>query len=459
MNVRPQSYDNSCLFFHPVGKSSSEFRIHAQCSSKDAREASCFEDIEELLGITDLSYLHPTKMIKSLGNTLRSSCVSVASSSRTRALHVAAPCFAQVSPPLPFSWSHLKSDDQSRNASNADTKASTSTLIQDHRISVQQKRERKLREYEAKIKVKAMQEGLTPEEFKRRSLEQATAKSIQPAVDKKRTTAEESVATSNALSEVEKRDRELAEALKKRSEAEAAKKLASGQLHSTPTGAQEGPIKPLNKILDVEKLMTQDTETITKLWAGYHTIKNKLSAVIPADKYLEMLANARNYPQFVLPLPRQVIDEESASGSSKEAFEMQFLEWAVLPNTAGEGLPPAATTLFTPLAEYKLKQDFSQPVLILTFYTDLCQSNGIVLMRGEVSGLNEKTGKGGRIDQAQAQLLALTLQRFYLPSSSVSTTAEDHASDKDACAKLLHDFHKRPEEFDVEELVNVAFRL
>ena len=396
--------------------------------------------------------------MRSIVTTLRSDCASIASSSRIRAIHSARPCLAQVSPPLPFSWSHLKSEDQSRNASEAQSKASSSSLLQDHRASVQQKRERKLREYEAKIEVKAMQEGLSPEEFRRRSLDSAAARPSRPAIDKAENTQPQKD-NEPALSEVEKRDRAIAQALQDRSKAEAAKKLASGQVHSTPTGAQEGPIKPLSKILDVEKLMAQDPETITKLWAGYHTIKNKLSAVIPTEKYLEMLANARKYPQFVLPLPREVIDEESdAAGSSKEAFEMQFLEWAVVPNPAAEGLPPSATTLFTPLAEYKLKQDFSQPVLILTFYTDLCKSNGLVLMRGEVTGLNEKTGKGGRIDQAQAQLLALTLQRFYLPSAP-SASSTDGSNEQSSCAKLLHDFHKQPEKFDVEELVNVAFRL
>ncbi|SJX64114.1 related to ATP11-F1F0-ATPase complex assembly protein [Sporisorium reilianum f. sp. reilianum] len=386
---------------------------------------------------------------------------AIASGSRARALHTARPCLAQVSPPLPFSWSHLKSDDHARSDDQAQYDALTSAIIQDHRASVQQKRDRKLREYEAKIKVKAMQQGLSPEEFKRRSLESAAVKPTQPISSTQEAAAKSEPSSSRILSEVEKRDQAIAQSLQQRSKAEAAKKLASGQVHSTPTGAQEGPIKPLSKILDVEKLQNQDAETITKLWAGYHMIKNKLSAVIPTEKYLEMLANARKYPQFVLPLPRQVIDEESdAAGTSKEAFEMQFLEWAVVPNPAAQGAPPSATTIFTPLAEYKLKQDFSQPVLILTFYTDLCHSNGIVLMRGEVTGLNEKTGKGGRIDQAQAQLLALTLQRFYLPSSSSgSAAAQDGDDDASACTQLLHDFHKRPTEFDVEHLVNVAFRL
>ncbi|TKY89999.1 hypothetical protein EX895_001297 [Sporisorium graminicola] len=395
--------------------------------------------------------------MRSLTSTVCGAYAAIASGSRTRALHTARPCLAQVSPPLPFSWSHLKSDDQTRSSDQAQHAAATSAIVQDHRASVQQKRDRKLREYEAKIKVKAMQQGLSPEEFKRRSIESAAAKPSQPVTSTPNSAAPPNASVKSTLSEVEKRDQAIAQSLQQRSKAEAAKKLASGQVHSTPTGAQEGPIKPLSKILDVEKLQTQDQETITKLWAGYHSIKNKLSAVIPTEKYLEMLANARKYPQFVLPLPRQVIDEESdAAGASKEAFEMQFLEWAVVPNPAAQGAPPSATTIFTPLAEYKLKQDFSQPVLILTFYTDLSHSNGIVLMRGEVTGLNEKTGKGGRIDQAQAQLLALTLQRFYLPSSAAATDAKEDAS---ACAQLLHDFHKRPEHFDVEQLVNVAFRL
>ena len=396
------------------------------------------------------------------GSSLRTGFVSAASGCSVRALHATRPCLAQVSSPLPFSWSHSRADGPSRGVSDSESTEATFSHVQDYPASVQQKRERKLREYEAKIKVKAVQEGLSLEEFKRRSLEFATTKRAQQ--QESQSSADDAKSEKpTALSEVEKRDRALAQAIKERSQAEAAKKLASGQVHSTPNGSQEGPVKPLNKILDVEKLMTQDTETITKLWAGYHTIKNKLSAVIPTEKYLEMLVNARKYPQFVLPLPRQVVDGDSDSlnstGRPKEAFEMQFLEWALVPGTVGEGLPPVATTLFTPLAEYKLKQDFSQPVLILTFYTDLSQTNGIVLMRGEITGLNENTGKGGRIDQAQAQLLALTLQRFYLSSSTSSILTQGEETNSSASAKLLYDFHKRPEQFDVEELINVAFRL
>jgi ATP synthase F1 complex assembly factor 1 len=40
--------------------------------------------------------------------------------------------------------------------------------------------------------------------------------------------------------------------------------------------------------------------------------------------------------------------------------------------------------MYTPLAEYKLHQLFAQPTLILTHYTDLANSHGLVLMRGNI---------------------------------------------------------------------------
>ena len=41
--------------------------------------------------------------------------------------------------------------------------------------------------------------------------------------------------------------------------------------------------------------------------------------------------------------------------------------------------------MYTPLAEYKLRQLFAQPTLILTHYTDLANSHGLVLMRGDIT--------------------------------------------------------------------------
>lgn len=70
--------------------------------------------------------------------------------------------------------------------------------------------------------------------------------------------------------------------------------------------------------------------------------------------------------------------------------------------------------MYTPLAEYKLRQSFAQPTLILTHYTDLSDSHGIVLMRGDIttSSPNE-TKQGGKISATDAQLLVLRLVFFF----------------------------------------------
>lgn len=373
--------------------------------------------------------------------------VPAASVSR-RALQHFAPTYAKVTPPNPFALSQILGNDARHRAagSSSSTMDAAEEEVKDHRAILQLKRERKLKEYEAKVRMKAAQQGLSVEELKQQALKKP-AFLVQKSASTDAYSEAEGVPP--ALSNVEKEDQRIRETIQQRSKAEAARKLATGQLQSTPHGSQEGPIKPLSKILDVEKIHDQDAATVTKLWTGYHMIKNKLSGVIPKAQYAQMMANARQFPQFVLPLPRKVIDETMETmGESKEAFEMNFLEWAILPNSTHSGLPPS-TTVFTPLAEYKLKQDFSQPVLILTHYTDLAESHGIVLMRGEITNLNEKTGKGGRIDQKEAQLLSLTLQRFYLPTPN---------DDGKACAQLLETFHRNPEQFDVEKLVDTAFQ-
>lgn len=184
--------------------------------------------------------------------------------------------------------------------------------------------------------------------------------------------------------------------------------------------------QPLNSIIDTEKLASESTETISKLWTGYHTLKNKLSAAIPAGSYETLISRARKHPQFVLPLPRE-----------DDGFEIQFLEWAF----HGD----ASTVLFTPLAEYKLKQEFAQPSLILTHYADMAEEKGVVLMRGEVTS---EEGKQPRILQADAQLLTVLLQRFYLPSKD-----DKHSDERE---KLLRTFYENPANFDVERLVKTA---
>lgn len=52
-----------------------------------------------------------------------------------------------------------------------------------------------------------------------------------------------------------------------------------------------------------------------------------ISAVIPYDIYTKMEELARKYPQFVVPLPREVVDEQ---GEKREGAEMHFMVSFVL---------------------------------------------------------------------------------------------------------------------------------
>ncbi|EPQ26025.1 uncharacterized protein PFL1_06478 [Pseudozyma flocculosa PF-1] len=386
--------------------------------------------------------------------------------------------YAHVSAPHPFQ--HQAEDSQTPAQRARWEQASP----EERKSMLEQRRDRKLAEYQSKLKLKAMQEGVSSvEELRQKKLQEAKAasmSSLKPASSDAPNADDRAACTS----EVERKDAEVAAKIRAQSEAEARRKLESGQLGSSPHGSEsEGPVKPLHKILDVEKLAKESPDTIGKLWTGYHTLKGKLSAVIPTASYLELTANARKYPQFVLPLPREIIGgEETVEGSDateqpqkQQGYEIQYLEWGFLPKPAthkvggdpAEAIPDPTTVLFTPLAEYKMRQEFAQPALILSHYTDLADSKGIVLMRGEITGADEAAddasaattteGEGPkgnkvstRISQADAQLLSMTLQRFYLAPKMAENGMESRI-------KLLETFHAKPEDFKVDQLVKASF--
>ena len=103
------------------------------------------------------------------------------------------------------------------------------------------------------------------------------------------------------------------------------------------------------------------------------------------------------------------------------------------------------TVLFTSLQEYKLRQDYATPHLILTHYTDLAQSHGLVLLRGELTP--SPSGKSTMLSPDNAQRLALLLQQFYLPPKGNDERGA-------ARAKLLQRFHEESEAFRWEDVVD-----
>ncbi|KAF8588525.1 hypothetical protein K439DRAFT_1629736 [Ramaria rubella] len=217
--------------------------------------------------------------------------------------------------------------------------------------------------------------------------------------------------------------------------------------------------------MDVRKILAKGhtTEQISALWTAYHATRSQgtgrgyLSATIPLDTYLKMTAMAAKYPAFLIPLPRPSPDTQEA------AHEFHFLQWAFHdvpphpsqtpslpfddqlppPSPSVKPNPPCSTVLFTPLQEYKLRQAFAQPYLVLTHYTDLAATHGIVLMRGELTASPSSADKF-LLSQADARLLALGVQQFYL------ATADDNSVQR---TELLRKFHEKPHEFQWVELL------
>ncbi|KAA1089727.1 hypothetical protein PGT21_028268 [Puccinia graminis f. sp. tritici] len=231
------------------------------------------------------------------------------------------------------------------------------------------------------------------------------------------------------------------------------------------------PIKPLDSIIDLNKIATQSPSEIRKLWTAYHLSKSdppKLGAVIPCATYQEMLQAARKYPSFVVPLAKSsAVDSSEQAKPADVPYEMQYLQWDFVKQPAPEPrLPdflsktphwtqttpstiPATIVMYTPLGEYKLRQTFAQPTLILTHYTDLAESHGIVLMRGDITPNSNGSPK---ITAIEAQMLVLRLQQFYHATPSANQDQSVHLKRR----LLLESFHEQPDRFQLSELLQLV---
>lgn len=94
--------------------------------------------------------------------------------------------------------------------------------------------------------------------------------------------------------------------------------------------------------------------------------------------------------------------------------------------------------LFTHLAEYKLRGEFSTPHTTVTHHLDLADPKGLILLQGSVV-----EGRGMTVDEGK--WLLMCLQKFY-------GGIEEKAERK----KLLKQFSQGDGGFKVEELLEEA---
>lgn len=180
-------------------------------------------------------------------------------------------------------------------------------------------------------------------------------------------------------------------------------------------------IKTLSSFLDVEKTLELPQKEIEALWRLRHVDDpQSLCAAIPLDIYKTIEATAKKHPHFILPLPKE-----------GQGAEIHFLQWTFpAENTV--------TVLFTHLAEYKLRGEFSQPHTTITHHLELANPKKLVLLQGQVV-----EGRGVSVDEAK--WLVMCLQKFY-----------GIGGEKNERRRLLELFGRGDPQFKLEELVEEA---
>ena len=182
-----------------------------------------------------------------------------------------------------------------------------------------------------------------------------------------------------------------------------------------------------------------------------------------------MLSVAKPYSSFLLPLARedaQVPEADHPSSNNHTPTEFFYMQWGfydppahpesssaainrLAGGTAKDGqLPPTSTVIFTPLVEFQTHKSFAVPHLVITHYTDLAETHGLVLLRGEITPRGSSADNSEvqyQLSQHHAQALALGVQKFYLWT--------DEGNEREA---LLKTFHEHPQDFKWEDLLRLS---
>lgn len=180
-------------------------------------------------------------------------------------------------------------------------------------------------------------------------------------------------------------------------------------------------VKTLSSYIDVEKTRVLPEKDIEQIWRLRHAHNpQSLCAVIQLPTFNRIVATAKSHPQFILPIPRE-----------GKGAEMHFLEWTF-------PTPTTVTVIFTHLAEYRLRGEYSQPHTIVSHHTDFANSRGLVLLQGSVT-----EGRGVSVEEGK--WLLMCLQKFY---------SAGHGNDRRK--KLLEQFTRGDTAFEIDELLDEA---
>ena len=168
------------------------------------------------------------------------------------------------------------------------------------------------------------------------------------------------------------------------------------------------PKQPLDSILDISKLHNKTSEEISNIWNTFHSNLDCIHGTIPADAYTLMSTQGTLCPYFIYPLP------------SETGYRFMFQHFS---NNEFH---------FTSLEDYNLLKEHSPTYLTLSYYSELANDKGIVLMAGKFDF--------EKLKPEESQLLAHLLQLYY-------------GQNNQERIDLIRKFNFTPDLFDFQQLI------
>ncbi|KAK7319779.1 hypothetical protein RJT34_04504 [Clitoria ternatea] len=165
--------------------------------------------------------------------------------------------------------------------------------------------------------------------------------------------------------------------------------------------------KPLDSIVDVQRLEDRYPDEIASVWDDYHIGRGHIGASMKAKLYHLLEHRASECRYFVIPLWR-------GSGYTTMFVQVQ-----------------TPHILFTGLEDYKARGIQAAPYFTVTFYTEFAESKDLVLIRGDIVFTSKLT-------DSEAKWLLDTAQSFYL---------------NDVRYKLVERFNRETRDFEFKDVL------
>eukprot|EP01117_Protostelium_nocturnum_P012441 TRINITY_DN4592_c0_g1_i1.p1 TRINITY_DN4592_c0_g1~~TRINITY_DN4592_c0_g1_i1.p1 ORF type:complete len:191 (-),score=62.57 TRINITY_DN4592_c0_g1_i1:110-682(-) len=174
--------------------------------------------------------------------------------------------------------------------------------------------------------------------------------------------------------------------------------------------ASDNEKKGLDRYVKLDVLQKESNEGITFLWNSYFRNKPIITSVFPIQTWNNIKTKiSQNCKAFVYPLPRE------------EGYLSVFGQFQLEKNVL----------TFTFLSTIQSLGTLAVPFLVVEFFTEIADSKGLVLMRGE--------HKTDVISMAESRFMVNLWQTFLLDDSK---------------QELMKQFNNKPAEFDFGKVVS-----